>query len=164
MTEPPDGEVRLKVVLGTLKGKGEELATFLEPRIGTRPELSGDSIEIDDASVRAGVKPRHVKTYIKRFLYMNGVRKSYRVFVTGKELMVQEIELGEKKEEEGEEKEKKAPEKKEEAEEAKPEEPGAPKAEEEPPKEEAAEEKPKAKKGAPRKPRAAKKKAAAEES
>ncbi|HKT22678.1 MAG TPA: hypothetical protein VJR06_08745, partial [Nitrososphaerales archaeon] len=102
----------MKVVLGTLKGKGEELATFLEPRVGTKPELSGDSMEIDDANVKEGVKPRHVKTYIKRFLYMNGVRKNYRVFVTGKELMVQEIELGEKEEEEEEKKEKKAPEKK----------------------------------------------------
>ena len=157
MTDWSDGETRLKVVLGTLKGKGEELATFLEPRVGTKPELSGDSMEIDDASVREGVKPRQVKTYIKRFLYMNGVRKNYRVFVAGKELTVQEIVLGEKEEEE---EEKKAPAKKEEkpVEEAKPEEPEAPEAEA-PAKEEAAEEKPKPKR-APRKPKGTKKKAA----
>ncbi|MDE1857889.1 MAG: hypothetical protein KGI26_02315 [Thaumarchaeota archaeon] len=146
----------MKVVLGTLKGKGEELVSFLEPRVGAKPELSGDSIEIDDASLRQGIKPRHVKTYIKRFLYVNGVRKNYRVFVVGRELTVQEIELGEE-----EEKEKKEPAKKEEA---KPE-PEAPKAEaEEPAAEEAAEEKPKPKKAAAKKPRATKKKAAAEES
>ena len=149
----------MKVVLGTLKSKGEELAAFLEPRVGAKPELSGDSMEIDDAGVREGVKPRHVKTYIKRFLYMNGVRKNYRVFVAGKELTVQEIELGEKEEEE----EEKKPEKKEEA---KPEEPEAeaPKAEAEEPAKEEAEEKPKPKKAAPRKPRASKKKSSAEES
>jgi outer membrane biosynthesis protein TonB len=86
----------LKIALGTLKEKGQELAAFLEPRVGTAPSVSGDAIEIEDGSVKAGVKPRHVKTYIKRFMYMNGVRKNYRVFVTGKELTIQEIELGEK--------------------------------------------------------------------
>lgn len=153
----------MKLVLGTLKDKGEELAAFLEPRVGAKPELSGDSIEIDDGSMREGVKPRHVKTYVKRFLFMNGVRKNYRVFVAGKELTVQEIELGEEEEEE-KEKAKKAPEKEEAPAEEKPEEPEAPKAEaEEPAKEEAPEEK-KPRKAAAKKPRATKKKAAAEES
>jgi len=143
----------LKVALGTLKDRGDDLIAFLEPRVGTKPSLSGGEIEIEDEEVKEGVKPRHVKTYIKRFLYMNGVRKKYRVFVTGKELTIQEIELGEKEKEE----EEKAPEKPEEApaEEAKPEKPEAP--EEEPAKEEAAKEKPK--KSAAKKPRPKKKKA-----
>jgi len=115
----------LKVTLGTLKDKGEELATFLEPRVGGKPSLEGGAIEIDDGSVREGVKPRQVKTYIKRFLYMNGVRKKYRVFVSGKELTVQEIVLGEEEEkekkEEKEEKKEEAP-KPEEAKEKAPEE------------------------------------------
>jgi outer membrane biosynthesis protein TonB len=96
----------LKVALGTLKDKGDQLVAFLEPRVGTKPSLSGDAIEIEDESVREGVKPRQVKTYIKRFLYMNGVRKNYRVFVSGKELTIQEIELGGKEEEEAEKPEK----------------------------------------------------------
>jgi len=137
----------LKIELGTLKDRGEELATFLEPRVGAKPALSGDAIEIDDAGVREGVRPREVKTYIKRFLFMKGVRKNYRVFVAGKELTIQEIELGEK-EEEKEEKEEKAP--KAEATEEKAE--GAAPAEPE----EAKEEKPK--KTAAKKPRPKKKK------
>ena len=147
----------MKVTLGTLKDKGDGLVAFLEPRVGTKPTLSGGEIEIEDEAVREGVRPRHVKTYIKRFLYMNGARKKYRVFVAGTELTVQEIELGEEAEEE---EKKKAPEKKVEevpAEEAKPE-----PAEEEaegPAKEEAAEEKPaKPKKAASKKPRPKKKK------
>ena len=146
----------MKVALGTLKEKGDDLAAFLEPRVGTKPSISGGDMEIEDEKVKEGVRPRHVKTYIKRFLYMNGVRKKYRVFVAGKELTIQEIELGEK---EAEEEKKKAPEKPAEApeEEAKPEEPEAP-AEEQ--KEEAEEQKPeKPKKAASRKPRAKKKKA-----
>jgi len=145
----------MKVTLGTLKDKGDALVEFLEPRVGTKPSLSGGEIEIEDEQVKEGVRPRHVKTYIKRFLYMNGVRKKYRVFVAGKELTIQEIELGEKAEEE---EEKKAPEKKLEevpAEEAKPE------AEEKAPEEPAKEKEPKPskpKKAAPKKPRPKKKK------
>ena len=89
----------MKISLGTLKDKGEDLASFLEPRVGTKPSLSGDSIEIEDETVREGVRPRQVKTYIKRFMYMNGVRKKYRVFVAGKELTIQEIELGKEEKE-----------------------------------------------------------------
>ncbi len=143
----------MKVALGTLKDKGDELAAFLEPRVGTKPALSGGEIEIEDGELREGVNPRHVKTYIKRFLYMNGVRKKYRVFVAGKELTIQEIELGEEAKEEAKEK---APEKEPEAqvEEEKPE------AEEPAEEERAVEPKPeKPKKAAAKKPRPRKKKA-----
>jgi hypothetical protein len=148
----------LKVTLGTLKDKGDDLVAFLEPRVGTKPSLSGGEIEIEDDEVREGVRPRHVKTYIKRFLYMNGVRKKYRVFVAGKELTVQEIVLGEKEKEE----EKKAPEKKLEeapAEEEKPK-PSAEEVEEAAKEEEEEEQKPaKPKKAAAKKSRPRKKKA-----
>ena len=139
----------MKVTLGTLKDKGDDLVAFLEPRVGTKPSLSGSEIVIEDEQLKEGVRPRHVKTYIKRFLYMNGVRKKYRVFVAGKELTIQEIELGEKEEEQ---EKKKAPEKPEEApaEEPKPEEPQAPA-------EEPAKEKPK--KASTKKPKPKKKKA-----
>jgi len=149
----------LKVALGTLKDKGDELATFLEPRVGAKPSLAGDSMEIEDESVREGVKPRHVKTYIKRFLYMKGVREKYRVFVAGKELTIQEIEVGEEKEEE----KKKGPEKKVEEVKAEPESPEAvaPAPTKEEPTEEPKAAKPK--KAAPKKPRAKKKKAGEED-
>jgi hypothetical protein len=146
----------LKVTLGTLKDKGDDLAAFLEPRVGSKPSVSGGTIEIEDEGVREGVKPRHVKTYIKRFLYVNGIRKNYRVFVSGKELTVQEIILGEEEEEE----KKKAPEKKEEEEavEEKAETPQPDEAEAKEPEMEEKEAKPK--KAAAKKPRAAKKRKA----
>ena len=144
----------MKIELGTLKDKAEEVATFLEPRVGTKPTVSGSAVEIDDDGVRKGVKPRHVKTYIKRFLFINDLRKNYRVQVAGRELTLQELQLGEKEEEEREkvkekleEAEKKAEEEREEPE----------KAEEEAPKPErkAEEPKPKEKKEKPE-PKAAK--------
>jgi hypothetical protein len=94
----PRGFRNLKINLGTLKDKGEQMATFLEPRVGAKPSVSGSVVEFEDEAVRAGVKPRQVKTYVKRFLFMNGVRKNYRVFVQGKELTLQEVEVGEEKE------------------------------------------------------------------
>jgi len=97
----------LKISLGNLKDQGEELAAFLEPRVGAKPSVSGDTLEVEDGSIREGVRPRHVKTYIKRFMYMKGMKKNHRVFVSGKELTIQEIELGEEKEEEKKEKKEK---------------------------------------------------------
>lgn len=93
----------MKILLGELKGRSDELVSFLEPRIGTKPVLSGDAIEINEGGIRKGIKPRHVKTYIKRFLHINGLRKSYRVLVRGSELTLQR--LGEVTEEAGEKKE-----------------------------------------------------------
>lgn len=147
----------MKVTLGTLKDKGEELATFLEPRLGAKPIFEGGVIEIEDESVRQGVKPRHVKTYIKRFLYMKGVRKNYRVFVSGKELTIQEIVLGEKEEEEEKEEKKPQTEKADEA--GKPEEPEEKPAEAEGPEAKPGSKPEKAKKAPAKKPRVKKKKA-----
>jgi len=90
----------LKINVGTLKDQKEDLASFLEPRVGAKPSLSGDVIEVEDESIKQGVRPRHVKTYIKRFMHMKGVKQRYRVFVAGSELTIQEIEPSEKEEEE----------------------------------------------------------------
>jgi hypothetical protein len=101
----------MKILLGTLKEKGDELATFLEPRIGVKGEVSGGELDIEDKSMREGVRSRHVKTYIKRFLSIEKVRDDYRVLVEGGELRLVELEGGE---EEEEKEEKKGKEKKEE--------------------------------------------------
>jgi hypothetical protein len=94
----------LKILLGNLKDKAVELVEFLEPRVGAKPKASGSEIEIDDDSMREGVKTRHVKTYVKHFLFRVGERKNFRVLVQGKELRLVELER-EKEEEEEEGKE-----------------------------------------------------------
>ncbi len=109
----------MKILLGNLK-EADELAAFLEPRIGTKAKVSGSEIEIEDGSTREGVKPRHVKTYVKRYLFQKGQRKTFRVLVQGRELRVVELEGGEEEEEEkkpSKPEESKEGEKKEEAEE-----------------------------------------------
>jgi hypothetical protein len=93
----------LKVVVGHLKDKAEEIAAFLEPRVGTKPELSGAEIQIDDSTIRKGVRPRQVKTYLKRYLHKNNLRKQYTVRVSGSELTMVELEGKEEEEKKPEE-------------------------------------------------------------
>lgn len=93
----------MKILLGTLKDKGDDLAAFLEPRIGVKGDVSGGELEIEDKSLKEGIRSRHVKTYIKRFLSIEKVRKDYRVLVEGGELRLVELE-GEPEEEEEDEK------------------------------------------------------------
>jgi len=104
----------MKILLGTLKEKGDDLAAFLEPRIGVKGEVSGGELDIEDKSLKKGIRSRHVKTYIKRFLSMEKVRDNYRVLVEGGELRLVELETDEEVEEELKAEEKKKRERKEE--------------------------------------------------
>ncbi|HVC26625.1 MAG TPA: hypothetical protein VND40_00550 [Nitrososphaerales archaeon] len=90
----------MKILLGTLKDKGDELAAFLEPRIGVKGDVSGGELDIEDKSLKKGIRSRHVKTYIKRFLSIEKVRERYRVLVDGGELRLVELETDEEIEEE----------------------------------------------------------------
>ncbi len=108
-------ERKMKILLGTLKDKGNELAAFLEPRIGVKPEVGGGELDIEDASIKKGIRSRHVKTYIKRFLSMEKVRDDYRVLVESGELRLVELEgeeEEEKEEKKGKDKEEEKPEEK----------------------------------------------------
>jgi hypothetical protein len=88
----------MKIVLGEFKDNSAELAAFLEPRIGVKPKSSGDGLDIDDDSVRKAVKPRHVKTYIKRFLLKKDERQHYKIIVEGSELTMIYLERDEEEE------------------------------------------------------------------
>ena len=90
----------MKILLGTLKDKGDDLATFLEPRIGAKPEVGGGELTVEDSALKEGLRRRHVKTYIKRFLYYQKVREDYRVLSENGELLIIEIEREEEEEEE----------------------------------------------------------------
>src|SRR5438309_624610 len=93
----------LRSIASDIKDGREELQSFLEPRVGMKPSVSGGDLEMEDSAIRKGVKPRQVKTYVKRFLHQKGLRKTFRVLVNGSQLTIQELE---REEEEKEEKEK----------------------------------------------------------
>jgi hypothetical protein len=98
----------MKIILGTFKDSGDELAEFLGPRLGAKLDVSGGELSVDDDSMKKTVNARDVKTYVKRFLWKKGERKNYRVLVQGKELRLIELEASEAEKEEQEEKEQKA--------------------------------------------------------
>ena len=104
----------MKVVLGGLKDRAEELQSFLEPRVGVKPSVSGGELEMEESAIRKGVRPRQVKTYVKRFLHQKGLRKTFRVLVNGSQLTIQELEREEEEKKEEGKKEKEAPKKMEE--------------------------------------------------
>jgi hypothetical protein len=95
----------LKIILGTFKDNGDELAEFLGPRLGAEPEVSGGEINFEDDKVKKTIRSRHVKTYVKRFLNKKGERANYQVQVAGKELRLIELEREEEEEEKEEKKE-----------------------------------------------------------
>src|SRR5271155_3313868 len=90
----------MKILLGTLKEKGDDLAAFLEPRVGVKGDVSGGELDLEDKSMKKGIRSRHVKTYIKRFLSIEKVRDNYRVLVDGGELRLVELETDEEIEKE----------------------------------------------------------------
>src|ERR1700733_11141156 len=97
----------MKIILGTFKDNGDELAEFLGPRLGAKLDVSGGELSVDDDSMKKTVNARDVKTYVKRFLWKKGERKNYRVLVQGKELRLIELEASEAEKEEREEQEQK---------------------------------------------------------
>ena len=46
----------MKIILGTFKDNGEELAEFLGPRMGAKLQVSGGEITVDDDSIKKTVK------------------------------------------------------------------------------------------------------------
>jgi len=85
----------LKIVLGKLKEKSSDLANFLEGKHSIKPSIEGDEIILDDEEKKVKLKKRFVKTYLKRYLYINDLKKTYRVLVKGDKLMFVELKFEE---------------------------------------------------------------------
>ncbi len=68
----------VSIKLGPLKDRGSDLLAFLEEKHDIQPGLENDIITFEDAREEP---PRSslIKTYLKRFLYREGLRKRYRV-------------------------------------------------------------------------------------
>lgn len=73
--------------------KPEELADFLQKKIGGKVKVDGSSIEFEE--LKNSLKARHVKTYIKRFLHNKGLRERFRILVNKEEITLQMIEVEE---------------------------------------------------------------------
>ncbi|MEM3437473.1 MAG: hypothetical protein QXP55_02915 [Nitrososphaerales archaeon] len=78
----------LKIELGDLKDKNEDLIAFLEKRLRIKSSMEGSSIVLNDVKSKVKLKKNILKVYLKRYLHINGLRKSYRVLVRGDKLVI----------------------------------------------------------------------------
>lgn len=83
----------LKIELGDLKEKGDDLATFLEKKLKIKPSMEGGLMILDNEEAKARLKKSIVKAYLKRYLYANDLRNNYKVFVKGNELQLIKMEV-----------------------------------------------------------------------
>ncbi|MCP8309611.1 MAG: hypothetical protein H3Z54_13130 [archaeon] len=85
----------LKIELGDLKEKSEDLAKFLEEKLKLKPSVEASSLVLDDTESKVKLKKSLLKTYLKRYLHMNDLRKSYRVLVKEDELRLVALKVKE---------------------------------------------------------------------
>lgn len=83
-----------KIILGKLKGRAEDIAAFLREKIGAVVEVDGGDLTID-LPERNPSKSTLLKTYLKRFLYLNDLRSDHRVLVKADEIKIVELEKDE---------------------------------------------------------------------
>lgn len=88
----------VQVVLGKLKDRGKDIAALLESKIGVSPVVEGDKITFEGGE--KPVRVRDVKTYLKRFLHREGLKRDFRLLVQGGVVNVVELERVEEEEEE----------------------------------------------------------------
>ncbi|MCP8316318.1 MAG: hypothetical protein H3Z52_07275 [archaeon] len=85
----------LKIELGDLKDKSEDLAKFLEEKLKLKPSTEASSLVLDDAKSKVKLKKSLLKTYLKRYLHLNDLRKSYKVLVKEDELRLVALKVKE---------------------------------------------------------------------
>lgn len=79
------GEELITIRINDLKGFSHNLASFLKERIGVEASVQDDKIMLNKGS-RSGLTARRLKVYLKRFLYLQGLRRKYRILVKGSEM------------------------------------------------------------------------------
>ena len=67
----------MKVNLGDLNEMRDDLLKFINEKLNLEGKVVNDEIEINDSDV----KTKALKTYLKRFLHANGLKKKHRIFV-----------------------------------------------------------------------------------
>jgi ribosomal protein S20 len=85
----------MEIQLGNLKNKSADLVKFLEEKAGIKSSASDDKV-----SIEGEVRKSDVKTYLKRFLYVNKSREDHKISVDGDTIKVLSVEMEEEEEEE----------------------------------------------------------------
>ncbi len=69
----------VQINLGKLKDRGDEIIALLEEKLGVSPVLEGGKILLEEED--RPVKIKDVKTYLKKYLHREGLRKDTRILV-----------------------------------------------------------------------------------
>ena len=83
MKKAEDGLITIK--MNELKDLTQNLASFLKERVGVEASVQDDKVMVSKGS-RSEMTARRLKVYLKRFLYLQGLRRKYRVLVKGSEM------------------------------------------------------------------------------
>ena len=83
----------VQINLGKLKN-GEGIVLLLKDKLGVSPVLEGKKIILEDENNPVRIKD--VKTYLKKFLHREGLRKKIRILVEKGEINLVEMEIEEK--------------------------------------------------------------------
>jgi hypothetical protein len=76
----------VKINLGKLKNKGSDIGEFLQEKLGVIPTFEGGSITVGNED--QPVKISNVKTYLKRYIHIKGLKNEARVLVENGEVNI----------------------------------------------------------------------------
>jgi hypothetical protein len=85
----------------------KSLPDFVEGKLMVKSEVSSNEVNFEDSNERTHVSSPEIRTYLKRFMHTNGLRKRYRLLSidgTLKFVKLREDEIKEEDKEEDEEK------------------------------------------------------------
>jgi hypothetical protein len=68
----------VQIILEELKNKKDDIVTFLQDKLKTNVSVEGNKIIVEE---KTDVNKNEVKTYLKRFLHSEGVRKSHNIHI-----------------------------------------------------------------------------------
>ncbi len=71
-------------MVADLKDKAKDLAEFLTQKLGAKAELLGETIIVEQSTGKG--TSSSVKTYVKRFLHLQGIRSQYKLTLLKGEL------------------------------------------------------------------------------
>ena len=83
----------VQINLGKSKVNGEDIVSLLNEKLGISPVLEGKKILFEDED--NPVRMKDIKTYLKKYLHREGLRKQIRMIVEHGEINFVELQLEE---------------------------------------------------------------------
>ena len=78
----------------------DALVTFVESKLAVKSSRDGDSVTFEDETDKTHVSSPEIKTYLKRYIHSNKLKKKYRLLSEEGSLKFVKIKIQEEEEEE----------------------------------------------------------------